>query len=78
MGEMTKNVQDSRCISSRVLDLERSRAGRLSAGSLLPARSWTLVQIQAEAYMFTLFLLLSGSWIISKPWVSLPVNTRSW
>ena len=59
MDEMVKKGHDSKCISSGVLDLERSRAGRLIVGSLLPARSWTLVQIQAEAYMLTLISLVS-------------------
>ena len=58
MGGMIMSVHDSKCISSRVLDLERSRAGRLVVGSLLLAMSWTLMQIQAEAYILTLFSLL--------------------
>ena len=56
---MRKSLHDSKCISSRVLDLERSRAGRFVVGSLLPAMSWSLVQIQAEAYILTLFSLLN-------------------
>ena len=60
MDEMIKRVHDSKCISSGVLDLERSRAGRSIAGSLLPARSSTLVQIQAEAYMLTLIPFVNG------------------
>lgn len=39
MGGMIRGVHDSKCISSGVLDLERSRAGRVIVGSLLPAMS---------------------------------------
>ncbi len=76
MGEMIKSVHDSKRISSGMLDLERSRAGRLIVGSLLPARSWTLVQIQAEAYILTLFPLLRGSSFMSRtrdPYLSIHV-----
>ncbi len=52
---MIESVHNSNWISSGVLDLERSRAGRFIVGSLLPAVSSILVQIQAEAYILTLF-----------------------
>ena len=58
-GEMIKSIHNSKCISSGMLDLERSRAGRLVVGSLLPVISWTLVQIQTEAYILTLFSLVN-------------------
>ena len=59
VDKMIKRVHDSKCISSGVLDLERSSAGRSIVGSLLPARSSTLVQIQAEAYILTLISLVN-------------------
>lgn len=74
---MIENIHDSKCISSGVLDLERSRAGRSIVGSLLPARSWTLVQIQAEAYIFTLDFPVNRLFDYSYNAECLPVNARS-